>query len=132
MNLASLDRTRLKDGVLSQETPRPCARLSVPLHLILVNYKDTTRHRTSVDVVLLGKSMMARERGGNGPEQRSNARTMAGRYSNDFIQKCGGMYIKDLKGSSAVNVRNFFCLLTLLATEWLTKSVIIKIMLHHL
>jgi hypothetical protein len=46
---------------------------------------------------------------------------MAGRYSNDFIQKCGGMYIKDLKGSPAVDVRNFFCLLTLLATKWLNQ-----------
>jgi hypothetical protein len=30
--------------------------------------------------------MMALERGGKGPEQCSNARTMAGKYSNDFVQ----------------------------------------------
>jgi hypothetical protein len=122
----------MEDCVPSLETSRPYARLPVPLQLILLNHDNTIRHTVTVDIDLLGRSMVALERGGNGPEQRSNARTMAGRYSNDFIQKCGGMYIKDLKGSSAVNVRNFFCLLTLLATKWLTKSVIIKIMLHHL
>jgi hypothetical protein len=122
----------MEDCVPSLETSRPYARLPVPLQLILLNHDNTIRHTVTVDIDLLGRSMVALERGGTGPEQRSNARTMAGRYSNDFIQKCGGMYIKDLKGSSAVNVRNFFCLLTLLATKWLTKSVIIKIMLHHL